>query len=397
MKFAVIGSRGYPSTYGGFETLVRHLAPFLAEQGHDVTVYGRREAAQPVARDARVRSVQTRGVDKKSLSTLTHGATSVIHARREGYDSALVLNPANGFFLPVLKRAGVPTAVNVDGLEWLRAKWNKLGKRTFVEGAKLCVKHADELVFDSEALRPHWLDMFGVQRGTFIPYGADITPAPSTAQIDALGLEAGKYVLVVSRFIPENNLDLLLSAVELLESDRKIVIVGSGRPGEPMVQRVEAFAAQHPNVMLLGHVADQSLLEALWSHCGAYWHGHSVGGTNPALLQAMAAGAPTIALRTTFNREVLQAENQLVESSPTALAQKLLTLLGSAARREELRVVQRARIESSYTWDMVCRHYEQLLVGLAGGTTVVDVRRPEREHERSYMPVPSLPDVTPVG
>ena len=130
---AIIGTRGYPSYYGGFETAVRNLAPYLADRGWAVTVYGRPGATKldDSTRDGRVRVIETWGIETKSLSTLTFGMTAALHAAREKPDVALVMNCANGYWLPLLRRAGIPTVMNVDGIEWDRAKWGRLAKWMF--------------------------------------------------------------------------------------------------------------------------------------------------------------------------------------------------------------------------------------------------------------------------
>ncbi|WP_230010068.1 DUF1972 domain-containing protein, partial [Microbacterium sp. Bi128] len=142
---AIIGTRGYPSYYGGFETAVRKLAPYLSDAGWAVTVYGRKGAtrADDLARDPRVASVETFGLEKKSLSTLTYGLTAVLHAIRRRPDVVLVMNVANGYWLPLLRIFRIPTVVNVDGMEWERAKWGPVAKFVFKLGAKLTARFAN--------------------------------------------------------------------------------------------------------------------------------------------------------------------------------------------------------------------------------------------------------------
>jgi glycosyltransferase involved in cell wall biosynthesis len=255
--------------------------------------------------------------------------------------------------------------VNVDGLEWQRAKWNKIGRRVFFEGARLCGKYADELVYDSEALKPHWTATFGVARGVFIPYGADIAEAASEVPIEELGLEIGKFLLVVARLVPENSIDLFLDACALLPAELPIIVVGSGHDREPVVHRLRRVSETRKQVRLLGHVSDQTFLRALWVHCGAYWHGHSVGGTNPALLQAMSSGAPTLALDTPFNAEVLRNPRQLVARDPELLAGRIRALLLSPETQQSWRASQQATIKEFYQWDSVCRRYDEVLQRIA--------------------------------
>lgn len=171
---AIIGTRGYPSFYGGFETLVRHLAPYLADRGWNVVVYGRPTAlsSNPADTDPRVQSVVTPGIDSKSASTLTYGATSALHAMVTNPDVALVMNVANGFWLPFLRLRKIPTLVNVDGIEWEREKWGRIAKIIFAIGGRATAQHATTLIYDSRELGARWEDLSG-RTGVFIPYGGD--------------------------------------------------------------------------------------------------------------------------------------------------------------------------------------------------------------------------------
>ncbi|MDO9355475.1 MAG: DUF1972 domain-containing protein [Solirubrobacteraceae bacterium] len=365
MSFAIIGSRGFPSTYGGYETLVRYLARYLVADGHHVTVYCREpKDGHRVWFEEGVRCVATRGHDTKQFSTLSFGATSITDAAFRRFDAALVLNIANGYWLPALRAAGVPFAVNTDGLEWKRAKWSRLGKAVFKTGAQLSARFAPELVCDSEALGDIWDEEFG-RTSVFIPYGGEVHEELDDAPVRQLGLEPGRFALSVARLAPENNVELTLDAIESLGPDGpKAVVVGSANFDNPVTQRLEALQAAG-RVLWLGHVADQDLLAALWQHCGVYVHGHSVGGTNPALLQALGAGAPTIALDTVFNREVLRSEEQLFPHHIEALAVRISQLCNDAELRTQLTERGRSVIDGRYTWDGVCGAYRDLLVQLA--------------------------------
>ncbi len=365
LSFAIIGSRGFPSTYGGYETLVRYLARYMVAEGHHVTVYCReRNNGQRVWNTEGVRCVATRGKDTKQFSTLSFGATSSIDASLRRFDAALVLNIANGYWMPFLRAARVPFAVNTDGLEWKRAKWSKLGKAVFRTGAQLTAKLAPELVCDSQALGDVWEAEFG-RTSVFIPYGGEVREPMGDTRIRDLGLETGSYALSVARLAPENNVELTLDAIELL-GDRapKAVIVGSANFDNPITSRLEALQ-ERGKVLWLGHVADQELLAELWQNAGVYVHGHSVGGTNPALLQALGAGAPTIALDTVFNREVLPLDAHLYSASADALAARISDLC--AARDSQLALIESGReaVMARYSWDSVCRDYTDLLIQLS--------------------------------
>jgi glycosyltransferase involved in cell wall biosynthesis len=357
MKLAIIGSRGFPSTYGGYETLVRHLAPQWVGQGHDVTVYCRQRAQRsPVTFVEGVRCIWTPGLDSKSWSTLSFGGSSHVDAALRGYDAALVLNVANGFYLPLLKARGIPTVVNTDGIEWERGKWSKAAQKVFYRGAALTARHADVLVADSRAIARIWRRLFDVS-ARFIPYGAHVLDKAQDERVRSLGLKPHTYALVVARLIPENNVELTLDALELLDGSRpQAVIVGSANYASPLEDRLRELDTCG-RLKWLGHVHDQELLTQLWANCGVYVHGHSVGGTNPALLQALGAGAPTLALNTEFNQEVVERDEQLFPPDATALASKLVTILGDPIIRNRLVEHGRAVVGERYAWADVSRSY----------------------------------------
>lgn len=364
-NFAIIGSRGFPSTYGGYETLVRYLARHLVREGHDVTVYCRaREERRRTWITEGVRCIATPGRDTKSLSTLSFGLTSVMDASLRRFDAALVLNIANGFWVPALRASRTPFAVNTDGIEWERAKWNAAGRAAFKAGAHMTAKTAPALVCDSEAIGDIWKDLFA-RDSVFIPYGGEIVDSLGRDRMDAIGLEDKPYVLVVARLAPENNVELTLDALASMgESAPRAVIVGSANFDSPIETRLKALA-QAGTVRWLGHVDDQRLLMQLWNNCSAYIHGHSVGGTNPALLQALGAGAPTLALDTVFNREVLQNEEQLFPPDARSLAALIGSAIASPERRHAMREHGREVIRGRYSWQDVCQRYTDLLVSLA--------------------------------
>lgn len=364
LSVAIIGTRGYPSYYGGFETAVRKLSPYLADDGWDVTVYGRKGAtkADDPERDERIRAVVTGGVESKSLSTLSYGLTASLHALKDKPDVALVMNVANGYFLPLLKLRGVKTLVNVDGIEWDRAKWGALAKLMFKVGARLTAMFADDLVFDSREIERRWNSEFG-RDGVFIPYGGDPT--------EELPIESGLthrgYVLVVARFVPENTIPEFLRAAERISEKYPVVIVGSSGYGGELDEQARSLAARHENVIALGHISDDARLLSLWQHAGVYFHGHSVGGTNPTLVQAMATGTPIVARDTVYNREVLDDAALFSAPDESTIADAVMRLMSDPAEQSRLSSLSSARAEKRYTWALVCRDYASALRELASG------------------------------
>jgi glycosyltransferase involved in cell wall biosynthesis len=306
-----------------------------------------------------VRCVWTAGRDTTSASTLSFGLTSHVHAATQGFDAALVLNVANGYYLPLLSARGTPTVLNTDGVEWERGKWGPVARKVFYRGAQLSARYADVLVSDSRAIADLWQQEFAI-RPRFIPYGANIDTDPENARVTALGFQPRSYALVVARLIPENNVALTLDALDLASVRHPVIVVGSANYVSPLERRLRELDHEG-RIRWLGHVRDQELLNQLWANCGVYVHGHSVGGTNPALLQALGAGAPTLALDTRFNREVLGRDDQLFPHDAGKLARRIDQALGDRTIQSRWASHGRATVASRYTWGSVCDAYTEAL------------------------------------
>ena len=357
-KVAIIGTRGYPSFYGGFETAIRQLAPYLSTHGWSVTVYGRAHATMSPTRNDGVTTVMTAGINKKSLSTLSYGFTSVLHALVHKPDVALVMNVANGFWLPLLKLRGVPTVVNVDGIEWDRAKWGRLAKAVFRGGAAMTAWWADELIVDAREIGRRWKADYK-RDGVFIPYGGDV---PAMSKADKNEFENRQYVLLVARFVPENSVVEFFEAISVIRQRLDVVIVGSSGFGGDLDDQARVLSETFSNVHWLGHVSDDERLFSLWRNATVYFHGHSVGGTNPALVQAMASGAPVVARDTPYNREVLGPEAILVAPEANAIAEAVTQVASDSEARSRMATIGRKRAADLYSWEGVCRDYESTLL-----------------------------------
>jgi glycosyltransferase involved in cell wall biosynthesis len=351
---AILGTRGYPSYYGGFETAVRKLAPYLAEDGWDVTVYGRPGATKgdDPGLDPRVRSVVTRGIESKALSTISYGLTATLDAVRRKPDVVLVMNVANGFWLPLLRIMRIPTVVNVDGMEWERAKWGRLAKFVFKTGARFTGWFGTELVYDSVEIARRWKNEFK-RTGHFIPYGGDVEAIEPVRP----GLTHRGYVLFVARLVPENSVAEFLEAADELSKTWDVVIVGTSAYGSEYEARLKRLDAERDTVHVLGHVSNDRELHGLWQHAGVYFHGHSVGGTNPALVQAMASAAPVVARDTVYNREVLADAAVYAEPDAQSIVAAVSSVMTSPEQQESLSRAGQARAVDSYSWKSVCEAY----------------------------------------
>ena len=351
---AIIGTRGYPSHYGGFETAVRKLVPYLNQKDFNVRVYCR--AGETTEDDYSphpfVERVFTWGLKNTSLNTLSHGLFACIHAVFRKPDVALVMNVANGFWIPLLRLRGIPVVVNVDGMEWQRDKWNKIGKFIFYLGALTTSRMSDILISDSICIQKKWSELFEVE-STFIPYGG--------VSSDSKFNDRGDFLLYVARLVPENSVVNFLQSISMLNARTKVVIVGSKSSFPEIQSKLEEVLSENIEVSWLGRISNELQLNNLWSECAVYFHGHTVGGTNPALVQAMSSGAPTIAVDTVFNREVLGESGAFTTSDPSAIANSINSFMKDRNSRENLSNMARNRALTHYTWDLVNERYVEIL------------------------------------
>lgn len=373
LRIAMLGTRGVPARYGGFETAVEEIGARLAQAGHQVTVYGRTtgDDASPVPQEHKgMRLVHLPAVRHRVFETLSHSMLSVAHAMtRENFDVAFVFNAANAAVLPALRVRGVPTAMHVDGLEWRRAKWQGLGKAYYRISESLSVRWADALIADSTGIADYYRDEFGAPT-VFLPYGAPDLSGMATHRLHELGLADKEFHLVVARFEPENHVDLMMRGYLHSKAEFPLVVAGSNPYPTDYTRELENLASGSPSVRMLGGVWDQDLLDQLYAGSLTYLHGHSVGGTNPSMLRAMGAGACVIAHDNVFNRDMLGGGGELcglLASEPEEVARALEaaeTDPDAATRRGAL---ARSHAVARYDWDDVAAGYEVLARDLASG------------------------------
>jgi glycosyltransferase involved in cell wall biosynthesis len=366
MRIAMIGTRGVPARYGGFETAVEEIGRRLVEQGHEVTVYcrGRDEGRRTYEG---MRLVHLPSVRLKAAETLTHTALSVGHAllspRR--HDVAFVFNAANAVFLPVQRLRRVPTAVHVDGLEWQRSKWGRGGRHYYRMAESLAVRWADALIADARGIAEYYDDEFGVPT-ELITYGAPIQVDAPADLLGSVAAESRRYHLVVARFEPENHVLEIVEGYRRSAASQPLLVVGSAPYADEYTSRIEEAAAGDPRIRLLGGVWDQRLLDQLYAHALTYLHGHSVGGTNPSLLRAMGAGTAVVAYDVVFNREVLGDDGRFF-AGPGDIAAALLSAEAAPDDAVATGARLRRRATQHYDWDAVAADYEKLAEGLLAG------------------------------
>jgi glycosyltransferase involved in cell wall biosynthesis len=364
LSVALIGSRGIPGRYGGYETLMEELATRLVDRGFRVTVYCRSHSTPRSLTSYRgVDLVVLPTVRTKYLDTPVHTLLSCFHAMSGGYDAALVVNSANALFVPLLRLGGVPVALHVDGIEKRRAKWGPFGRAVYALSERLACVLPDELVTDAEVIRRHYLDRYGAE-SVPIAYGVDPRPVPKAEVLTRLGLESRRFFLYVSRFEPENNPHRVAEAYRTVGGDLPMVMVG----GAPYAgEFIAGFTrGADPRILFPGPIFGEGYRELL-SHALAYVHATEVGGTHPALVEAMGYGNCALVNDTPENREVAgDAGLYFRAAEPATLAERLdwVRQHPEEARRLGLQAGERAA--RLYSWEQVTDLYARLFERLAG-------------------------------
>ena len=361
MKIAILGTRGLPPRYGGFETLADELGRGLAAKGHLVTVYGRSTEAQPKKQQfsENLTAIRSATLPGQAFESISSGFSSTLHAIFVSRpDVVLICNPANVWSAKLLRTARIPTVLHMAGLEHTRLKWRGLGGTVLHSAIKTAVKSKITLLTDSRAVANWYRTNFNRELNV-ISYGSRAPVSPQTESEIFAGIDSD-YDLVVARWESDTQVAEIITA-HGEASTNQLVIVGESRNRESKYAHlvVEA-AAKHPNAIILGPVWDQEILDSLWSNCQVYIHGHRTGGTNPALLRGSAAGVEVLHHDNPFNNEVT-AENGWAWKDLVEL-QKLLT--EQPWKQSPRNKLLSKHVSSNYQWQQIVDQYEELFMEL---------------------------------
>jgi glycosyltransferase involved in cell wall biosynthesis len=353
MRIAIVGTRGVPANYGGFETFAEELGRRLVERGHEVLVYCREHHPSNHFLGMRLCTLPT--IRHKYLETIVHTAFSTAHLLTQRQDIALYCNAANAIFAWMPRLAGTRVALNVDGLERKRKKWNWAAKAWYRMSEWLATFCPNRAVSDALAIREYYREQYQTET-TFIAYGAEMGKLTTRKALDQLGLEPERYFLYVSRMEPENNALLVRQAFEQVETPLRLALIGDAPYSADYIAEVRQ--TRDPRIVIPGAIYGQGYKE-LGSFCYAYIHATEVGGTHPALIEAMGRGALVLYLDTEENREVAGGVGLPFTAAnlPEVLRQVLAL---PEPERERLRAAAVSRVQERYSWDAVTDAYVKL-------------------------------------
>ena len=361
MKLAILGTRGIPANYGGVETFAEELSVRLTARGHEVTVYGRSNNIRYAGRIYRgVHLVILPTIPTKHLDTVAHTFLSVLYAAPRGYDCILMCNAANAAFALIPRLTRTPVALNVDGIERKRKKWGLAGRTYYRLSEFLSTRIPNTIVTDAAVIREYYLERYKAP-SVMIAYGTSCEGVPTTAILDHLKVMPRQYILYVSRLEPENNAHLVVSAFEAVRTDWPLLIVGDAPYAQKYIADLKA--ARDPRVRLPGAIYGTAYRE-LQSHAYVYVHATEVGGTHPALIEAMGAGNCVIVYDTPENREVV-GDCGIFFKDTGELTTQLQRAIDDPATVNRFRELAQARAKALYSWEAVTDQYEKLFMEMA--------------------------------
>ena len=363
MRIAILGTRGIPANYGGFETFTEHLSTRLVARGHDVTVYCRSHYVSP-------RELEFQGVHLKVLptvrhkyfDTVVHTFLSALHAMPRRYDAALICNAANAPFASILRLTGTPVALNVDGLEHKRKKWNAIARNYYLLAEKLATILPTETVTDARVIQEYYQARYRVS-STMIAYGAEVERRPDPT-VRRWRVEPNRYVLYVSRLEPENNAQMVIEAFKRVRTAHKLLIVGDAPYARDYIHDLKERARRDKRIVFTGFVFGRDY-RALQQNAYCYIHATEVGGTHPALLEAMGFGNCVLTLAAPENIEAV-GDAGIPYTDENDLAEKLRRVLRDGSLVQSYRNRAQARVQEMYDWDYVVDRYEDLFARMAG-------------------------------
>jgi glycosyltransferase involved in cell wall biosynthesis len=366
MRIVILGTRGIPASYGGFETFAEHLSTRLVARGHEVTVYGRAHYVSP--RELEYHGVRLKvlpTIRHKYFDTVVHSFLSAVHAVSYRFDAALICNAANAPFAPILRLTGTPVAINVDGLEHKRKKWGWLGRRYYLAAERLATILPNVMVTDAQVIQDYYLARYNAP-SRMIAYGSEVERRPDRSAVRRWRAEPNRYVLYVSRLEPENNAHLVIEAFKKVRTAYRLLIVGDAPYAHDYITDLKARARGDKRIVFTGFVFGQDY-RALQQNAYCYVHATEVGGTHPALLEAMGYGNCVLTLAAPENIEVV-GDAGITYTDEFDLAEKLQRVLRDGSLVQSYRNRAQVRVQRYYDWDRVVDQYERLFAEMTGKT-----------------------------
>jgi len=356
----ILGTHGVPASYGGFETAAENVAKYLVANGWKVIVYCQVKGNGELTED------NWRGIDRVIIPVDLEGwrGTSkfdwlcIAHASRYS-DLCLTFGYNTGIYNFRLRLSGVKNIINMDGIEWSRKRWGLIKQSILYVNERFAALFGDHLIADHPEIEKYLWTRAPKKKISTIAYGADPIDAPLERPVFSLGLQPRNYMTIIARPIPENSILELVRGFSRKVRGHKLVVLGDYSAERDQYHR-EVKAAASAEVVFPGAIYDPDVVKSLRHYAVGYLHGHTVGGTNPSLVEAMAAGNPVIAHDNLYNRWVVR-DGALYFTDEATVDEHVTRLLSDRALRERLSAHSLERFATEFTWQHVAGQYEELL------------------------------------
>lgn len=371
MKIGILGTRGIPNAYGGFEQFAQHLAKGLVEKGHDVSVYNSSNHPYKETIWNGVHIIFCYDPENKigTAGQFIYDYNCLRDARKREFDVLLQLGYTSSAVWYRIWPKNATNIVNMDGLEWKRAKYNNLTQRFLKWAERVAANYGDVLVADSLGIKDHLREKYQ-KEAFYIPYGADIPQSFSESVITKYQLEKNQYFLLIARLEPENNIETVILGYLQSQQTYPLIIIGStqNKYGQLLLKKYASGS-----ILLPGAIYDQDTINALRHYAALYFHGHSVGGTNPSLLEAMACGCNIAAHDNVFNRAIL-ADSAFYFSSAEDVKNIVHRPLANTTINR-WKILNIEKIKNTYNWKTIINDYESIFLQAIQAKNNSTVRR----------------------
>jgi glycosyltransferase involved in cell wall biosynthesis len=358
MKIGILGTRGIPNAYGGFEQFAEYLAKGLSEKGHSIFVYNSSDHPFQEKQWGKINIIHCKDWESKigTAGQFIYDYNCILDARKRNFDILLQLGYTSNSLWHWLWPKQSINIVNMDGLEWKRSKYKKPIQIFLKRAEKWAAHYGDVLVSDSTGIQEYLFNKYK-KKSVFIPYGAEIPSTNEPSAIAAYGVIPNKYLLLIARMEPENNIEIIIKGY--LQSEQKYPLIIVGNPANKFGQYL-VNTYKSPQIRFIGAIYNNGIINNLRFYSRLYFHGHSVGGTNPSLLEAMACSCNIAAHDNVFNKTILQED-----ASYFYTPEEIKYIIDKQPETEVITQHKKANLEkikSKYSWNKIINDYEQLFL-----------------------------------
>jgi glycosyltransferase involved in cell wall biosynthesis len=353
LRIAILGTRGVPNNYGGFEHIAGYLSRGLVEKGHEVTVYNSSNHPYQAKEWHGVKIIHCFDPEYKIgvAGQFIYDLNCILDARKKDYDIILMLGYTSSSVWKFLYPANAIVITNMDGLEWQRTKYSKPVRKFLKYAEKLAVHSSRFHVADSPVIK-EYLDKHYNIKSKYIAYGACLEPVADENLLSEYGLQKHEYFLLMARMEPENNIEMILDGFCLSRLPSTFVVIGN--TGNGYGKYLTSKYKNEKRIVFPGAIFNEEKVQSLTAFCSLYFHGHSVGGTNPSLLDAMAAKVPLAAHDNPFNHAILRNNAQMFKSPA-----EVCSLINAGGYANQLHISNNyTTIQQEFTWQMIIDQYE---------------------------------------